>query len=123
MRSASVTIYEHYGGFSTVRRVVSAFYDKVLESDVIAHHFEEVQVPRLIEHQARFVSFLMGGPVSFTDDHLAHVHQRLGITPPEFEEMVGLLTETLDDFDFAPSDIDTVEREIRRRQPVIVHAA
>jgi truncated hemoglobin YjbI len=34
-----LTIYERVGGFASVRRVVSAFYDKALESDLIAHHF------------------------------------------------------------------------------------
>jgi hemoglobin len=85
------------GGFASVRRVVSAFYDKALESELIAHHFEHIEMPKLIDHQTRFISFLMGGPASYTDEHIGHVHARLGITLLEFDEMVELLTETLED--------------------------
>lgn len=116
----TLTIYERVGGFSAVRRVVSAFYDKVLESDLIAHHFEQIEMPRLIDHQTRFISFLMGGPASYTDEHIAHVHEKLGITLAEFDEMVELLSETLEDFEFGNEDIAKIGQELRRRESVIV---
>lgn len=115
-----LTIYERNGGFPAVRKVVSEFYDRVLDSDVIGHHFEQVEMRRLIDHQARFIAFLMGGPASYSDDHLQRVHARLGITLPEFDEMTNLLEETLEDFDFTPDDIDAIHRELRRREPFIV---
>lgn len=117
----TLTIYERNGGFPSVRKVVSDFYDRALDSPVIGHHFEHVDMPRLIDHQTRFVSFLMGGPASYSEDHLRRVHERLGITHDEFEEMVELLTETLEDHDYAADDIAGVEKELRRREPVIVH--
>jgi hemoglobin len=116
----ALTVYERAGGFAKVRRVVTAFYDKVLDSPLIAHHFENVAMERLVEHQTRFISFLMGGPASYTDEHLQHVHQRLDITLAEFDEMVELLTETLEDFDFAADDVAKIGHELRRREPVIV---
>jgi hemoglobin len=119
--ATSLTIYEHYGGFSTVRRIVSDFYDRVLDSPLIGGRFEDVDVRRLIEHQTRFISFVMGGPASFSDEHLQHVHARLHIKGPEFEEMVALLRETLEDHDLADQDVEAVERQIRRRQALIVN--
>lgn len=116
----TLTVYERSGGFAKVRRVVSAFYDRVLDSPLIAHHFEQVDMQRLIEHQTRFFSFLMGGPASYTDEHLAHVHARLGITLDEFDEMVTLLTETLEDHGFEAEDVARVRHELRRREAVIV---
>ncbi len=118
----ALTIYERAGGFAAVRKVVSAFYDKALESDLIAHHFEHVEMPRLIDHQTRFISFLMGGPANYTDEHIEHVHERLGITLEEFDEMIDLLTETLEDFEFASEDIAKIGQELRKREPVIVSA-
>lgn len=118
--STRPTIFDRHGGFATVRRIVSAFYDSVLESPLLAHHFEEIDVRRLIDHQARFVSSLMGGPASYTDEHLRRVHQRLGITTAEFREMVDLLEETLEEFDFDEADLDAVVAAIRRREGVIV---
>lgn len=118
----TLTIYERVGGFASVRKVVSAFYDKALESDLIAHHFEQVEMPRLIDHQTRFISFLMGGPASYTDEHIEHVHARLGITLAEFDEMLELLIETLEDFEFGSDDIAKIGQELRRREPAIVTA-
>lgn len=118
----ALTIYERVGGFASVRRVVSAFYDRALESELIAHHFEQIEMPRLIDHQTRFISFLMGGPASYTDEHIEHVHAKLGITLEEFDEMVELLTETLEDFDFGSEDVARIGQELRKREPVIVTA-
>lgn len=114
------TIFERYGGFAAVRRIVSDFYDRVLDSPVIAHHFEKVDMKRLLDHQARFIAAITGGPASYTDEHLRRVHERLGITAAEFREMLALLTETLEDHDFDRSDVDFVAAELRRRQGVIV---
>ena len=114
------TIFERYGGFAAVRRIVSDFYDRVLDSPVISHHFERVDMKRLLDHQARFISSVTGGPASYTDEHLRRVHERLGITAAEFREMLVLLAETLEDFDFEQADIDFVVHELRRRQGVIV---
>jgi len=117
----TLTIYERNGGFPQLRRVVTAFYDRVLDSPVVAHHFEQVDIKRLIEHQTRFISFLTGGPApGYTDEHLAHVHSRFEITLDEFDEMVELLTETLEDFDFEADDISEIRNELRKREPVIV---
>jgi hemoglobin len=119
----ALTAYERAGGFSSVRRIVSEFYERVLGSPVISHHFEDVAMPRLIEHQTRFISFLMGGPVpAYTDEHLQHVHAGFGITLGEFDEMVELLVETLEDFDIPADDRARIQRELRKRQPVIVTA-
>jgi hemoglobin len=115
-----VTIYERCGGFPVVRRIVSEFYDRVLDSPVLAHHFEAIEMPRLIDHQARFFAFLMGGPASYSDDHLGRVHARLRITHEEFAEMVELLQETLEDFDLSEPDVDTIANELQKREHIIV---
>jgi hemoglobin len=114
------TIYERAGGFPTVRKVVSEFYDRVLDADPLVHHFETVDMASLIDHQTRFISFLLGGPASYSDDHLQRVHAHLGITLAEFDEMVQILIETLEDFDFESGDIDVVERQLRARESLIV---
>lgn len=114
------TIFERYGGFASVRRVVSSFYDRVLDSPALARHFETVDMRTLIDHQTKFIAQAMGGPASYTDEHLRRVHARLGIGHEDFIEMARLLRETLEDFDFDPADVDAVDREILRREHVIV---
>lgn len=114
------TIFERYGGFAQISRVVMAFYDKILDSPVTSPYFEHTDMRRLIDHQTRFVSSVMGGPASYTNDHLERVHARLGITEAAFNEMMLLLRETLEDFDFADDDIDSVMDEIAGRKNYIV---
>jgi hemoglobin len=117
----ALTIYERNGGFPAIRRMIGDFYESVLDSPLLAHHFEDVEMPRLMDHQTRFVSFLMGGPTtSYSDDHLARVHAPKGITHEEFDEMVSLITEALEDHDFERDDIATIERELRKRESLIV---
>jgi hemoglobin len=117
------SIYERHGGFPTIRRVVAEFYERVLDDDKLAPHFEHVDMPRLIDHQTRFISFLTGGPAAeYSNDHLERVHARRHITLEEFNRMVELLTETLEDFDFTADDVATVRRELRKREPAIVSA-
>jgi hemoglobin len=120
--STQQTIFERYGGFATVRRLVSTFYDEVLDSELLARHFETVDVRRLIDHQAKFISSLMGGPASYTDEHLRRVHARLGITTADFREMIALLEEVLEEYELADTDIELVLAAIRRREGVIVTA-
>ncbi len=114
------TIFERYGGFAQVSRVVSGLYDKILESPQLTPYFANTDMRRLIDHQTRFIATLLGGPASYSDEHLQRVHARLGITDAAFAEMVFLLKETLEDFGFEDEDIETVEFEITSRKHCIV---
>ena len=117
----SETIFERLGGFSTVRRMVSAFYDQVVESPTVKHHFEGVDMRRLVDHQTKFVASLMGGPVSYTDDALRRVHTQMRISDPEFDEVAELLKETLEDFDVPEAEILEIMSALESRRGVIVH--
>lgn len=116
------SIYERHGGFSSVRKVVSSFYDRALDSEVLAPYFARTNMKRLMDHQTRFVSFLLGGPASYNDDHLERVHARLGITQPAFDEMVLTMLETLEDHGYDAGEVALVEHELRSRQSLIVTA-
>ena len=114
------TIYERYGGFPAIRKIVSAFYNKVLDSPRLQRHFTGTDMRRLIDHQIKFVAQIMQGPAAYSDDHLRRAHERLGITRPEFDEAMELLCETLEDFGVEAADVDHVREEVRRRGPFIV---
>jgi hemoglobin len=116
----SKTLYEKYGGFKTVSRMVMAFYEKALDSDQIGDYFENVDMARLIDHQTKFVASILGGPASYTDDRLRKVHAPLNLTHEDFDEMTRLMRETLVEFKFAPDDVNSVIAEIEvRRRPII----
>lgn len=114
------TVFERYGGFAQISRVVMAFYDKIVASPLTSPYFIDIDMRRLIDHQTRFIATVMGGPASYTNDHIERVHARLGITEAAFLEMVELLRETLEDFDFAEEDIQAVVDEIMSRKNHVV---
>ena len=66
-----MSTFQKYGGFSTVSRVVMTFYDKVLDSDVVGPFFDDIDMPRQIDHQTKFVASIMGGPDAMSDDRAA----------------------------------------------------
>lgn len=114
------SLFEKYGGFAKVSRIVSAFYDKALESPLLAPYFESVEMRRLIDHQTKFIAQAMGGPASYSNQELERVHAGIGVTDQAFAEMHMLLRETLEDFGLEDEDVDAVCSEIVARKPYIV---
>ena len=113
------SMFQRYGGFAVVRRIVSAFYDRVLDSPILEPYFAGVAMDRLIDHQTKFIATLMGGPASFTDDALRRAHAHLGIGDLEMTTMADLLRDTLVDHAVASSDADQVHAAIMRYAPII----
>ena len=116
----SVTLFQKYGGFAVVSRVVLSFYEKALDSEQIGDFFVDIDMKRLVDHQTKFISSVLGGPASFSDEHLKAVHARLGISDLDLNEMAKLLAETLDEFGFDAADRDAVLSEIEARRRYIV---
>ncbi len=114
------TMFERYGGFAKVSRIVAEFYDRVLNSDVLSEYFVGVDMKRQIDHQTKFFAYLMGGPVAFTDEHLVTVHRRLAITDEAFEELAVVLRETLEDYEVDETDIGVIQSGFVNRRPYIV---
>lgn len=117
------SIYEKYGGFKAISRVVMDFYEVALDSDQIGEHFEDVDMARLVDHQTKFISSLLGGPASFSDDRLRQVHLRLNISHDDFDEMKVLLSDSLERNSFAEGDVNTVMDVIESKRTLIVAAA
>ena len=118
----STTMFERYGGFASVSKLVMAFYDKVLDSDILEPYFANVEMRRLVDHQTKFISSLMGGPASYSDQKLKEVHGHLRVDTRAFEEMAYLLRETLEDAGMDDDDVDSIIGEITRRKSLIVNA-
>jgi hemoglobin len=114
------SMFERYGGFAKLSKVVMAFYDKVLDSDVIGDYFEDVDMRRLVDHQTKFIASVMGGPASYTNEQLRELHARMNIDHAAFDEMAMLLEETLEDFEFDREDIDSIIAAVESRRPYIV---
>ncbi|MEC9343985.1 MAG: group 1 truncated hemoglobin, partial [Pseudomonadota bacterium] len=91
----SRNLFDHYGGLPFISQMVLDFYDRVQDSPNLKAYFAGVDMRRLVEHQAKFMSSLLGGPFSYDDDMLAEVHRHLAIGEDAFSEMIRILDETL----------------------------
>jgi hemoglobin len=120
VQALNQTIFERNGGFASVRKIVSTFYDYMLDDETMAPYFAGVDMRRQIDHQSKFISAVMGGPGSYSDDHLQRVHARLGIDHKAFAIMGSLLKEAMEDHDMAPADVDAVMHEIHIREHLVV---
>lgn len=114
------TIFDKYGGFASISKIVMRFYDSILDSDILADYFEDVDINRLIDHQTKFVASLMGGPASYTDDMLRQLHAHLDIDDTAFDEMAAIFKATLVDAGMDEDDVAMVVRGITDRRRFIV---
>lgn len=114
------TMFDRIGGYSTINRVVVAFFDKVPDSMQLAPYFENSDTQTLIRHQTEFLGAIMGGPVRFSNKDLENVHRFLDITDSAFDEMVSLMVEAFYDLHFDQADVDFIEDELLRRRRFIV---
>ncbi|RBW52559.1 group 1 truncated hemoglobin [Ruegeria sp. A3M17] len=114
------TLYEKYGGFSKVSKIVLSFYTTLLDSDEIGPFFDDVDMSRIVDHQTKFIATLLGGPASYTDKQLRHLHSHLEISHAHFDELETVLRRTLLEHGMAADDVDVVATEFGNRRPLIV---
>jgi hemoglobin len=114
------TLFEKYGGFSAISRIVLSLYDRFLDDDDIGPFFDDVELPKLIDHQTKFISAIMGGPATFSDTHIERAHVHLVITDLHFDKLKELVDETLTEFSIAAEDIEIVLAAFEERRPLIV---
>ena len=116
----SKTLFEHYGGFTTIRRIVIDLYEGILDSEQLSRYFEGTDMRLMIDHQTKFIAQLMGGPISYSDEALQRLHAAHSIKSPAFDEMAVLLKQTLLDHGIASGDVADISNQIYRRKHYIV---
>ena len=116
------SVFEQLGGFAAVSGIVMAFYDKVLDSDEVGDFFDGIDMNRMIDHQTKFVSSLLGGPASYTDEQLKASHRHLNINESQFAEVCRLLDETLVDNGIDAEKRQYIAEQFQKRKAVIVTA-
>jgi hemoglobin len=115
------TMFERYGGLAFVTRFVLSFYDRVLASVRLAPFFANSDMQRLVEHQAKFISSVMGGPTSYSNAVLREAHEHLDIDDPAFDEMIFLFKTTLKDFKITDTDVEAIIEDLNARRMYIVN--
>lgn len=114
------SLFEKYGGFSKISRVVLSFYDTLLDSDEIGPFFDDIDMSKMVDHQTKFIASLLGGPAAYTDRQLHQLHRHLEITDDHFDELKVVLNETLTKHGLEPGDVEAVLAEFEKRRTLIV---
>lgn len=117
---AERTLFEAYGGFSQVSKIVLSFYDTLLDNDDLGPFFDDVDMSRIVDHQTKFIASLLGGPAAYTDNQIRQLHSHLAITGAHFDELETVLRATLLEHGMAEDDVETVVEEFAKRRPLIV---
>jgi len=116
------SLFHRYGGFERISDLVFAFYDRVLTSKRLAPFFANCDMRRLLDHQTKYISSVMGGPTSYSEAHLRDHHAHLRITNADFDELLSHLRMAMEDQAFDPDDIDAVLRKLAQLRRAIVSA-
>lgn len=115
------SLFEKYGSFAEVRKIVSSFYDEILDDPLLQRHFVGINMRLLIEHQTKMISSILGGPAHVSNEELARAHRRFAITEEDYVRLCEILEETLDDARFEPADRDQVVRHVQQLRSFIVN--
>ena len=99
------SLFIKYGGFSAIHDLIDNFYEKLLDSEIVGPYFENSDMEALINHQTTFISSLLGGPSSYTDEHLKSVHSHLNLNEEVWNEVIHLLSLAL--FEFGIETLDS----------------
>lgn len=116
----SESLFNKYGGFSTIGNIVHSFYEKILDTDSLLHYFEGIDMERLIRHQTDFLCLILGGPVNYSGRDLRQAHRRLNITEKDFDLVSDLLEEALEEANIEYEDIETIIGIIHSKKPDII---
>lgn len=50
------TLFQKYGGFAALSKLVLTFYDRLLDSPRLAPYFANTDMRTLVDHQTKFVA-------------------------------------------------------------------
>lgn len=116
------TILQRIGGHDRIARIVFAFYDRVIDNRRLAGFFDSADMRRIVEHQAKFLVSVLDGPACYDDRELQDIHAGLAIADADFDEMLTMMRQTLDEFAVAAEDLELVLERLRARRRAIVGA-
>jgi hemoglobin len=114
------TLFDKYGGFSVVSRIVLDLYERLMDDDDVGPFFDDVEFAKIVDHQTKFVSSLMGGPASYTDDQIEKLHGHLSIATHHFDQLTVILAQVLKDHGVTDEDAAAILGEFNARRPLVV---
>jgi hemoglobin len=93
-------LYEYIGGTDTIRKIVDAFYPRVLEHPLLKPIFPE-DIRPVMEKQYLFLTQFFGGPPLYSEQYghpmMRARHLPFPITPERAEAWLGCMREALEE--------------------------
>ena len=103
-----MSLFEKYGGFATVSKLVSELYEELSQNEITAPYFENSNMTALMDHQVKFLSQALGGPEQYTGQAMNAAHAGLKITEAAFTEVAKTIQFILEDNGVEPEDVSQI---------------
>ena len=116
------TLFDKYGGFSAISKIVMDLYDRLLEDDEVGPFFDDVDMARIVDHQTKFVSSLMDGPASYSDSQIEKLHAHLAIASRHFDQLATILRDTLLEHGISNEDAEIIVGRFTERRDLVVNS-
>jgi hemoglobin len=113
------TLYMKYGSRVT-SGMAECLYDRVLDDPELATFFDGVDIDRLREHVADFLSVLAGGPDIYRGRDLREAHADYRISKPHFEMVMDHIAGAATELGIEPEDIAAIAAAIRGYEDDVV---
>lgn len=121
-RDAAPSDYERAGGGRGVGRVVTRFYDLVLDDKQLASFFTGTDLVALKRHQVLLISQVLGGPAEYSGRDLREAHAGLTIAPSDFARVVAHLVTALQECEVPDDVIARAGEVLGASEPDVVSA-
>ena len=116
-----MNLFQKYGGTPTMSKIVTSFYGQVYSRPHLKIYFDGVPLPKLIQHQVRFMSMVMGQtPSAYSGQAMDRAHQRLNISARHFAEVAQILADILRGAGMEPADLETVMAAVAGLESAVV---
>jgi len=100
-----MSLFEKYGGFATISKIVSELYDELETDPVTAPYFVDSDIRALMDHQVKFLSQVLGGPQQYTGKAMNAAHTGMRISEDAFNKVAETVQFLLEDNGVEPDDI------------------
>jgi len=114
-------MFDKYGGFSVVSKIVLDLYERLLDDDDLGPFFDDVEFAKIVDHQTKFVSSVMGGPASYSDQQIQKLHSHLPITAEHFAKLAVMLAQVLNDHGVEEADAQEIIAGFASRRDLVVN--
>ena len=92
--------------------VVDVFYRKVLEDELVAKFFEDIDMDRQRLKQKNFLCMAFGGPYQFSGMDLRNTHRRLvqemGLADAHFDRVLQLFRDSLVEVNVSEKELNSM---------------